>query len=437
MARIFPFRGIQYNQEKIKNLSDVMTPPYDVISKVEQEKFYKRHPNNIIRLILGQINDTDTPMNNRYTRAAEHFQAWRTTNILTQDDAPCLYITAVDFPVNGKVLSRYGLIARVGLEPFEKKIILPHERTFSKVKSERFELMKTCRANFSPIFSLYSDSGNVLHELTTTVNNQGQPNSDVMDDQGHRHRLWCISDARFHQSIQSFFADKQLFIADGHHRYETALNYRDWLASEIKGFGASHPANTIMMYLCGMNDPGLTVLPAHRLLINIPPENATSLVGKAADFFDIKTYQNTTKDRPEFLSDLQTAGSNTKIGVCIHNDSILYLLTLKQGVMNTLFKPEIPDALRALDVTVLTRLIFMKLLEFDEKQLDNEKEIAYTSDSNQALDTATNGECKMAFILNPTSIEQVQNVAGDGLTMPRKSTYFYPKVVTGQVISAL
>jgi uncharacterized protein (DUF1015 family) len=437
MARIFPFRGIQYNQEKIKNLSDVMTPPYDVISKEEQDNFYKRHPNNIIRLILGQIGDTDTPKDNRYTRAAEYFQNWRAEGILAQSDTPTLYITAVDFPVNGEVRTRYGLIARVGLEPFEKKIILPHERTFSKVKSERFELMKTCQANFSPIFSLYSDGGNILDELIAAVNNAGQPQSDVLDDKGHRHRIWSISDASFHQSIQNFFTDKQLFIADGHHRYETALNYRDWLASKINGFEASHPANTVLMYLCGMNDPGLTVLPAHRLLLNVPPESQASLIGKAADFFEIKTYKNTNEYRPDFLSDLQSVGSNTNIGLCIHNDPNIYLMCLKQGVMDTLFKLEIPDALRHLDVTVLTRLIFMKLLEFDEKRLDNEKEIAYTSIGEQALDAATSGKCDMAFILNATSIEQVQNVANDGLIMPRKSTYFYPKVITGQVISAL
>ena len=232
MATLFPFRGIQYNPLLISDLSAVMTPPYDVISKEEQTDFYLRHPNNVIRLILGQINDTDTPKNNRYTRAAEDFRTWRARGVLTQSDAPNLYLTAVDFPVNGQNRTRYGLIAGVGLEPFENKIILPHERTFSKVKSERFELMKACRANFSPIFSLYCDDGNILNKLITTVNHAGAPHSDAVDDQGHRHRLWCISDTGFHRSIQESFSDKQLFIADGHHRYETALNYRAWLASE-------------------------------------------------------------------------------------------------------------------------------------------------------------------------------------------------------------
>lgn len=437
MASLFPFRGIQYNQEKIEHLSDVLTPPYDVISKEEQKAFYDRHPNNIIRLILGFMKDTDTPKNNRYTRAAEHFESWHAKGILTRSESPALYITAVDFPVNGDIRTRYGLIARVGLEPFEKKIILPHERTFSKVKSDRFELMKACRANFSPIFSLYADGGNILNAMVAAVDAADQPQSDVIDDDGHRHRLWPITDPQFHQSIQNFFWDKQLFIADGHHRYETALNYRDWLSSKTNGFDASHPANTVMMYLCGMNDPGLTVLPAHRLLLNVPPEKMTALIGKAADYFEISTYDNTHEDRTRFFADLETTGSETQIGVCVHKDAKIYLLHLKQGVMDDLFSPDIPNVLRQLDVTVLTRLIFMKLLGFDEKRLDNEKEIAYTSIGEQALDAATSGKCDMAFILNPTSIEQVQNVANKGLIMPRKSTYFYPKVITGQVISGL
>lgn len=436
MAGIFPFRGLQYNQEKIGNLSDVLTPPYDVISKEEQNTFHERHPNNIIRLDLVNIHDSDTSDSNRYTRAAAYFKDWQAEGVLTQDDQPALYVTAVDFPVNGTTRTRYGLIARVGLEPFEKKIILPHERTFSKVKTDRFELIKTCRANFSPIFSIFSDGGTILDKMTSAVKSAGEPHSDVIDDNGHRHRLWSISDPQFHQALQSCFADKQLFIADGHHRYETALNFRDWMASETDGFDQTHPANTVMMYLCGMNDPGLTILPAHRLLSNVPREGMTGLIGKAADFFDITTYENNQEDRSRFLADLEAAGSDTKIGVCIHNNMQIYLLDLKQGVMDDLFN-DVPSVLRYLDVTVLTRLIFMRLLGFDEKRLDNEKVISYTSIGDQALDAATSGKCDMAFILNPTSIDQVQNVANEGLIMPRKSTYFYPKVITGQVISAL
>ncbi len=437
MARIFPFRGIQYNQEKVGALSDVMTPPYDVISTKEQESFYARHPHNIIRLILGKTFETDTPADNRYTRAAENFNKWQTEGVLTQNELPALYVTAVDFPVNGDTRTRYGLIARVGLEPFENKIILPHERTFSKVKTDRFELTKACRANFSPIFSIYAESSSVLNVLLTAVKNAGAPQSDVTDDKGHRHRLWPILDSEIHRSIQEFFSDKQLFIADGHHRYETALNYRNWLAENTGDFDASHPANSVLMYLCGMDDPGLTVLPAHRLLLNVPKEQLAALPTKLADYFDITTYPYATESYPKFLSDLGACGNQTGIGVCIHQDPNIYLLRLKEGVMDTLFKSEIPDALRYLDVTVLTRLIFMHLLDFDEKRLDNEKEIAYTSVESRALEAAETGECDVAFILNPTSIEQVQKVANDGLIMPRKTTYFYPKVITGQVINSL
>ena len=436
MAKISPFRGICYNPDKIADLADVLTPPYDVISPVEQERFYSRHPKNVIRLILGKMAETDSPRDNRYTRAAGFFEQWRDEGTLVRDETPSLYLTTVDFSVGGIPFTRYGLTAKVGLEPFEKKIILPHERTFSKVKSERLELMKSCRANFSPIFGLYTDTGDILQVLKQAVETE-TAQSDLVDDKGHRHRMWRISDPAACRYFGDAFQNKQLFIADGHHRYETALNYRNWLSDTLPGFNDDHPANGIMMYLCSVSDPGLTILPAHRMLHGIDQIMRDSLIHKAADYFQVTSFPCDDSGRAALLSGLHDNSRNTKIGVFIKNHPDAYLLQLRNDVMDRLFGTEIPDALRHLDVTVLTRLIFMKLLDFDELKLDNEKSIVYSSIETEAIDTATAGECELAFILNPTSIDQVRTVAEQGLIMPRKSTYFYPKVITGQVLNCL
>ncbi len=436
MARISPFRGICYNQEKIDNLADVLTPPYDVISPTEQEQFYNRHPKNIVRLDLGKTTETDSPQDNRYTRAAGYFEQWRAEGTLVRDETPSLYLTTVDFSVGEVSHTRYGLTARVELEPFEKKIVLPHERTFSKVKSERLDLMKASQANFSPIFGLFTDTGDILKMIQQAVKNETAL-SDLMDDKGHRHRMWRISDPDVCQHFTDAFQDKQLFIADGHHRYETALNYRNWLSETLPGFNSDHPANGIMMYLCSMSDPGLTILPAHRMLHGVDEATCASFLEKAADYFQMTSFPFDTSGQTALLSGLHDNASNTEIGVFIKNKPEAYLFSLKSDVMDRLFGTEIPDALRHLDVTVLTRLMFMELLGFDELRLDNEKSISYSSIETEAIDTVAAGKCKLAFILNPTSIDQVRTIAEQGLIMPRKSTYFYPKVITGQVMNCL
>jgi uncharacterized protein (DUF1015 family) len=390
----------------------------------------------VIRLILGKINEEDSPQDNRYTRAAACFEQWRDEKTLVRDEAPTLYLTAVDFSVNGVSHTRYGLIAKVDLEPFEKKIILPHERTFSKVKSERLELMKTCKSNFSPIFGLYTDTGDVLDKLKQATGDR-KAGSDLTDDKGHRHRMWRITDPAVCEYVQAAFRDKQIFIADGHHRYETALNYRNWLAETLPGFTSDHPANGIMMYLCSMNDPGLKILPAHRMLLGVPPEMSASLIQKAADHFRITPFSRDDAGVAALLSELRENSSGVSIGVLLKGQPDAYLFCLKDGAMDRLYEKELPPVLRDLDVTTLTRLIFMDLLGFDELRLDNEKSIAYTSIDDDAINAVAAANCDLAFILNPTSIEQVRAVAEEGLIMPRKSTYFYPKVITGQVFNCL
>jgi len=440
MANIIPFQGILYNPKIIKNLADVTTPPYDVIQKHEQKNYYNLHPNNIIRLILGKTSENDTSDNNCYTRAAEHFNSWLSKNILIQDNSPAYYLTSIEFPHEGTTIQRFGLLSLVGIEPFKKGIILPHEKTFSKVKSERFELLKASNANFSPIFSLYHDQKNILSYLKNAISNK-KTDSDFTDSLGHRHKLWRITDKTVHNYVTDAMKDMTLFIADGHHRYETALNYRDWLSEKNHDYSIQHPANYIMMYLCSMDDPGLIIRPAHRIIKRVKPVLLASFIDKAKTYFEIQTIpfnlNDIEKSRKQFVSALKTSNEKKTIGVTIKDCSEFYLFMLKPNIMKRLFSDELSALLMDIDVTVLTRLILMEILEFSKENLDNKNLISYSSSEKHSIEAVLSGKCDMSLLLNPTSIKQVKNIAEKGMIMPRKSTYFYPKVITGQVINKL
>ncbi len=440
MAIIKPFKGILYNPEIIQDPADVTTPPYDVISNEAQEVFHKRHPNNVIRLILGKTKESDTKINNAHTRAATSFNNWLSDNILIKDDNERFYLKSIQYEFGGETLTRYGLITLVGLEPFEKGIIMPHEKTFSKVKSERLRLMKASHCNFCPIFALYPDNGDVFNALKSQAL-QKVPDMAFTDDQGHLHKLWKISDPVTIKTVSEAMKEKHLFIADGHHRYETALNYRDHIAENTPDFDENHPSNFVLMYLCSMQDPGLIILPAHRLLKGISNQVMASALKNSSEYFHIESFEftngNLEQAKSSFTQSLEKNADKNAIGVFIKNSSEFHLMVLKSGVMEAIFNGRLDKALYDLDVSVLTRLVFMKILGFDQSRLDDATRIGYASTYDKAVAHITDKDYDVAFILNPTRIEQVQRIAEKGLIMPRKSTYFYPKVKSGIVMHSL
>lgn len=440
MATILPFQGIRYNPDSVPDGGLVTTPPYDVISPDEQAAFYARHPNNVIRLILGQPRAEDTEQDNPHTRSALYFQQWLSEGVLTQDAEPSIYLKAITYTVGPETVTRFGLIARVKVEPFEKRVVLPHEKTFSKVKSERLDLMKATHCNYCPIFSLYPDEDNILQDLVEAVD-KSAPVADFVDEQEHRHRLWQITDPALHERVTTAMQDKRLFIADGHHRYETALDFKRHLAETDPDFDDHHPANYVMMYLCSMRDPGLIILPAHRLLKSVSQAEMTTALEVSGDYFDISAFRFDGQDRPaaqkRFLDALAAGSDQHTIGIYAHRSPAFHLLALKPGVMADLFGDELDPALLQLDVSVLTRLLFMKILGFNQARLDDATLIGYASRAEQAIASVDEGTYDVAFILNATRIEQVQVVAQKGLIMPRKSTYFFPKVRSGLVMCRL
>lgn len=439
MAEVVPFCGVRYNKALIADIADVVAPPYDVISPDEQEGFHQRHPNNVIRLILGKAEPGDNGQHNIHSRAATHFKQWMADKILVQDDQPAFYLTSAEFKVGSDITTRYAIIGSVRLEPFDKGIVLPHERTFSKVKSERLELMKKCHANFSPIFGLYSDAKGVLARLQATAGNQ-TPDFDLVDSKGIRHKLWRITDDDTLAHVTDAMADRRIYIADGHHRYETALNYQQWVKDNNPGYDASHPSNFIMMSLSSLEDPGMVIFPAHRLLKDVPPEDMDGLLAKATDYFEIKTFSS--EDGVESAlsqadSVLAAHADKHAISLFLKTNPSVHVLVLKEGMMQKAFGDELPEPLLDLDVTVLTRLLMMELLGFDQARLDDASKIGYCTTSRDAVHAVLDSDADLAFILNPTKMEQVQRVAENGLIMPRKSTYFYPKVMSGQVFNLL
>ena len=239
MPQVRPFKGILYNRDKVPDLKDVITPPYDVISPAEQEEYHQRHPNNMIYLVLGRTDPLDTERHNRYTRAAESFRSWLDAGILRQDEKPAFYVTEIDFELDGQVHTRFGFIAIVRLEGLESRTILRHEKTFSSVKEDRLRLLDHCEANFSPIFSLFPDQdGRIVEQLRIAVKGIS-PALNFTDLKGYRHRLWRVTSEEVHEDIERMLTDRPLYIADGHHRYETALRYRDMVRARQPGLDPS------------------------------------------------------------------------------------------------------------------------------------------------------------------------------------------------------
>ena len=441
MAEIVPFKGIVYNPAKIPDMSEVVMPPYDVISPQEQEQAYACHPQNVIRLILAKKHDDDNENDNWYTRAAASHRRWLADDLLVQEKDLAIYPLRTGFHFGGKLQERMGFIALVRLEPFEKGIILPHEKTFSRVKSDRLKLMKATHANFCPIFSLFRDADLVVNQTLHAATEAETPLMDFTDRQGLHHTLWRLTDPALHQQIASLLASRRIFIADGHHRYETALNYQAWLKDRYSGIAETHPANFVMMYFCAMEDPGLVILPAHRLLKEIDGATRAEFAARASRYFEIERYRfnesNLAASSRRFASDLRAQADRPTFGVVIRGQAEFLKLRLKPNITPQAFDQPLPSVFHELDVCILTQLLFRQCLGFDRQRLDNDRLIGYAHLADKAIDSVLNNTYDMAFLHNPTRIEQLCAVAEQGLIMPRKSTYFYPKILSGLVLTSL
>lgn len=432
MARIAPLRGLLYNPKKIRDLSKVIAPPYDVISAEEQEKLYKRSPYNIVRLILNQ-----EP--NPYESVARQFEGWQAEGILVRDEKPALYFLKHRFALSdGGEKERTGFIALGRLEDFSTGGIRPHEKTLDGPKADRLQLMLACHANLSPIFALYSEPKQTLNRvLSESVEGVG-PLMDVTDDGGGSCRLWRVGDLEMIRLVQREMSEQTLLIADGHHRYEAALNYRDHARQQRGATSGSESFNYVMMYYANMQDDGLVILPTHRLVKSFPPIPFQKLEEELLRYFYIEPYPKTPEGQRFFLKALKGGGKKHHvIGASFKRDPRYLILRLKnKRIMERLAK-ELSAPLRELDVSILHLLLLEHILGIGAEEQVKGMTIKYSQDEAKVLKAVDREDYQAAFILNPPKPDAVLEIALRGEKMPQKSTYFYPKLITGLVINKI
>lgn len=424
MAEIRGFCGVRYNTAKVHHPAEVTSPPYDVISPDQKMDYLRRSPFNVVRLILP---DGEHP----YQNAAGLFQSWLEQQVLIQDPEPSLYGYHQTYTTpEGNVRTRKGFMARIRLEDFDRGIVLPHEATLFAPKEDRLNLLRACQTNFSPIFGLYSDPDGSIDALLNRFTSE-QPQTKVEDDTGIVNALWRISDRQTIQSVQEILKAKWVLIADGHHRYESCLVYRNEKMRENSDPEA--PFHFTLMYFCNLDQPGITVLPYNRAVLNLPGFNYKEVLKRASQYFDVHEFEEVELAR----SALKREGeSHTAFVALFAGSKSEYLFRLKPETRLQEFYPEgTPAPVRNLDVTILHRIFVERILGISREDVEDQKYLKYYKDQNEEIKDFHSGRIQIAFFLNPTRVSQVVDVSRAGDKMPQKSTFFYPKLMTGLVIN--
>ena len=412
MADIIPFKGLLYNPEKVSG-NDVTAPPYDVISPEYKEALYRKSPYNIVRIDAGKGMAGDSDTDNKYTRARDWLEQWIREKILVRDETPAFYGYEIDYVLSGERKKLRGILGLVKIEELGKGIF-PHEETHSKPKADRLDLMKSCFANISAIYSLYSSHEKISSAILSDL--QGDPFMSGIDADGARHSIYKIADQSKINSIIGEFRDKPIFIADGHHRYEVALEFKRQMdKKEHRAEGDFRPWDYVMMFLADMADEGITILPTHRLVKGIKENN---IFRKLESDFHVSKLPKT-----DAIPAAHAMEGKNVFGFYIDREEGWYILKYKKDSLD-----DIPPALRNLDVVVLHELILKRDLGITD--------IAYEMDAATAVERVQRGDFDGVFFLNPTGVGEVEKVAMSHLRMPPKSTYFYPKILTGMVINS-
>ena len=435
LAEVRPFRGIRYKERLVKDLGRIICPPYDVIPAAQQEIYYRREENNAIRLEYPMEQPGDNAESNKYTRAAVTLQNWLEDGVLQVDQSPAFYLHDHYFTYMGERRRRRGLIARVRLEPWYCGIY-PHEETYSKAKSDRLQLMRAIEATSSSILVLYQDSAQGVAEILSKAAQDkptiechcGQSEAISVEEQ---HLIWTITEPGLTRRITELLADVPLYIADGHHRYETGLTYQKERIREVGTSTGNEGFNYIMMELEDFYDPGLAILPIHRLLRGVATSSLAQLRTKLEHIFAVESIP-------------LTEGSVSNLGGKMTGEAVLAILGLEREALLILRQRQdvsiegmMPDnrcqAYKNFDVSILSHLILHEMLGV----VDGEGDIAYTVDTNEAWQQIREGEYQLAFLLNEPQVDVIKAIADARDRMPRKSTYFYPKVPAGLIMNSL
>ncbi|MBC8356120.1 MAG: DUF1015 domain-containing protein [Planctomycetes bacterium] len=437
MPQIAAFRGLRYDLGHVGSLSEVIAPPYDVIGPELQDDLYKRHPSNVIRLILNRDEPGDDDSNNRYSRAARFLKNWQEEGVLQTDPSPAIYVYHQVFQYGDETFTRRGFMARMGLERFGEGTIYPHEETHAAAKADRLKLTQACRANLSQIFGIYPDEENNAQNLLENAIIGVTP-LEATDHLGVVHRLWPITDVSVIGGVSSAMAAKPMFVADGHHRYETACNFRDQLAEEGPLDPASS-ANFVMTMCVSMNDPGMIVLPTHRLFRGLESLTSGQLRAKLDGLFDCQSGGSGPGQAHEIWEDIATENNQGKLGLYTSEDdqwTVAALSDAGRAKMAGVADDHSSDW-QGLGVSILQRLILETQLGATVLPKPN-----YVHQVEEVVEGLTQGDndgskYPLAALVMPATLDHIRSISEHGERMPAKSTYFYPKLLSGLVVNPL
>lgn len=432
MATIYPFRAWHYNQSTVK-LDDVVTQPYDKISPAMQQAYYERSPYNLVRIILGLPELFDAERGESvYTRAARDFKAWRQQGVLVQEKDPCIFAYSQTFKVPGTdtTKERRGFIAIGKVHDYAEKVVYRHEYTLSKPKGDRLNLLRATHAHFGQIFMLYSDPAG---EVDAVLSQTRPPDVAVTDEYNVLHRLWKVSDPTTIERVQKSMNDKKLIIADGHHRYETALNYRNEMRQKT-GKSGDAPYERVMMTLVNMDSTGLVVLPTHRVVVGLEGFDLAATLDRLGKYFDVEKLDDLGGDLKAATEKLRAAGQDRTALLAVTAKAYYLLRAHQQQQSDSLAGQS--ERQRALDVVQLHKLVLEETLGMSEADIRDQKHLKYVREAQDASEEVRRG-ANVAFLMNPVRMQQVKDVAFSGEVLPQKSTDFFPKLLSGLTIYTL
>jgi len=436
---IQPFSGVFYHPDQQKNLARLVAPPYDVITADYKQELLARNPYNIVRLILGKsAQEKGKPRpESEYLQAAETLKAWRRENVLVHDQKPALYYLEEEFTALGKKFCRKGFISLLELDSLSSKSVLPHEKTMSGPKEDRLKLMSACQAGFSQIFTLYDDPDLVIEQELQQHRETSEPFISLKSLVGIERRIWPVTNPAAIDRIRKILASQSLFIADGHHRFETALNYRQLRRQQEGNPKSLQPYDYVMVYCTNTSSSDLAILPTHRLVSGYPRLNQKMFIEKVGETFQLTPLETNSRD-PQNIADYliqtlhQYSDGNHFIAV-IGSKPDCFLVSLPPRRRKELMK-DLPATLALLDVSVLDHLLFKKALGINAADMETQRYTSFSQDPAASVSSVMEGGNQLAILLRPTDINQVKQVAAAGEKMPQKSTFFYPKLLTGLVL---
>lgn len=430
MADIRPFRALRYNLQRV-SASQVVTQPYDKISPAMQERYYGASPYNLVRIILGRHQDGDNTVENVYTRAAAFARQWRQDGILQPDDEPSIYAYSQTFKApSGKNFERRGFIALGRVEDYSAKVVYRHEQTLAKPKADRLDLLRATRAHYEQLFLLYEDSGEVDALLATP----NEPTIEVTDEYGVVHRVWQFADPHVVNAVREKMRDKKLVIADGHHRYETALNYRNECREKSSTADPDAPYEFVMMTFVNVNDPGLLVLPTHRVVHSLNSFSFDEFKNASSRLFEVAEVES-GMDSARATALLNEKGRSGTAFLAVSSNRALLLHSPKPA--GSKFLAGLSSRQQSLDVVQLHKGLLEGVLKLSEESIRNQQNLSYVREASDALEQVRQGKANIAFLMNACPVQKVRDVALAGEVMPQKSTDFYPKLLSGLTAYAL